>query len=187
MNFPKGGGPECRHSTIPGNKGQGLQDLGCLASTEPGQSCRVVVDGHNLLFSYPYFRSYFDGSNPGKKARVILAEAVNRLAQSHPGLSVDLFFDSREINGQSFSERVRLRFSGGDQAEHRADDAILAHLEYLRLNDVRISRLLVTCDRELADAAATGGTKVVSIEEFAVLLPLGQSDPQQAGQKVIKA
>jgi hypothetical protein len=87
--------------------------------------CTLVVDGHNLLHLLPaLFRPYHDAQGqPTGRARQALAER-------HPTLHVELWFDGPAHDTRSLSEQVRVHFSGGEGCD-RADGAIVGQVRHL--------------------------------------------------------
>jgi hypothetical protein len=88
---------------------------------------------------------------------------------AHPDCDVRVYFDGPEAAQRSHGANVREIYSGG-AGDHRADNAILADLDYLCATMSAMPRLLVTDDRELAAAAAKRNTRIMRSLQFGALL-----------------
>jgi hypothetical protein len=106
--------------------------------------CTLVVDGHNVLHLLPsLFRPYHDAQGqPTGRARQALAQRLQALAERHPTLHVELWFDGPVQDTRSLSEQVRVHFSGGEGSD-RADGAIVAYVRHMgdRLSGIAYARI----------------------------------------------
>jgi len=130
-----------------------------------GLTVRLVIDGHNVLFTLAdMFKVFFESDVPAKKARDELAIRIENIAQKFPALTVDLWFDSPTFGRETVSKQLCIFYSGGRGA-NRADDQIVAALKALvSLNEQTV--FLVSNDRELADRSEANGASVISCDEF---------------------
>ncbi len=135
------------------------------------QPFTLFIDGHNVLFSLvDALGQHFDNGIPGSKARTALANSVVRVFDK-PGQDVILYFDGNERTEQSLSDQVRVFYSGGT-GDHRADDAILKHMDFWRRSGASTPLWLVTKDVGFAREAGAIGASIMHPEEFSVLLEL---------------
>lgn len=135
-----------------------------------GQPATLVVDGHNVLFTLPtLFRAYFEGGVPGSQARQALEQRLARLAQRHPRLQIQLWFDGEVASDRTVSANLRVAFSGGS-GSNRADMQILAALHHIGTATPGLLRAVVTADQDEARAAERTGAMVLAPQELALWL-----------------
>ncbi|NCC53175.1 MAG: hypothetical protein EOM20_18455 [Spartobacteria bacterium] len=127
-----------------------------------------LLDGCNILLG-------LDGpSGEGDRGfAVAREELIDRLAgmvrnadRSH----VRIYFDSPERMDVTRAPNVKVVFSGGGEASQRADNAVLAFLEYARNENADIPIFLTTDDREFGVRAARFGAEIIRLQPFAALL-----------------
>lgn len=135
-----------------------------------GHPATLVVDGHNVLFTLPtLFRAYFEGGVPGSQARQALEQRLARLAQRHPRLQIQLWFDGEVASDRTISANLRVAFSGGS-GRNRADQQILATLHHIGTATPGLLRAVVTADQDEARAAERTGAMVLAPQELALWL-----------------
>lgn len=135
-----------------------------------GHPATLVVDGHNVLFTLPtLFRAYFEGGVPGSQARQALEQRLARLAQRHPRLQIQLWFDGEVASDRTVSANLRVAFSGGS-GHNRADQQILATLHHIGTATPGLLRAVVTADQDEARAAERTGAMVLAPQELALWL-----------------
>ena len=136
-----------------------------------GEKFLWLLDGYNILFSLDdiFAESYEDG-RPAAQARKRLLNMMKVLLAGTDGLA-DVFFDG-EVKGQeNFSPQVKVVYSGGGGASvrNRADQAIIDCLERQRPG-AKVTRIVVTNDRELGERCQALGARVMPLQEFAAYL-----------------
>jgi predicted RNA-binding protein with PIN domain len=121
---------------------------------------KIMVDGHNLMHADDEARAALDRQEPDR-ARVRLLEVVGAFARYHHKQALIVFDGS---GGHPLPESARgpvqYCFSGPDR---KADDVLL---DRLRSSTGRREILVVTSDREVADAARHLGAKVQASAAF---------------------
>lgn len=136
-----------------------------------GQPFTLFIDGHNVLYSLKHiFGAHFLDGHPGSKARHEFASCLTRIF-SRPGADVLLYFDGEDPAQHALSDQVRVFYSGGT-GEHRADAAILEHLQAYPRSGSPAAVCLVTKDAEFARQASALGVNILHPEEFAIALDL---------------
>ena len=154
-------------ATLPDARAFPLQALqAALARRLP---CTLVVDGHNVLHLLPaLFRAYHDAQGqPTGRARQALAERLQALAERHPTLHVELWFDGPAHDTRSLSEQVRVHFSGGEGSD-RADGAIVGQVRHLASTPAAPLIAVASADGEVRGAAQSLGALVVLPVELGV-------------------
>jgi hypothetical protein len=134
-----------------------------------GQAFTLFIDGHNVLFALADASGR--GPNrlaPDAKARTHFANSLLTVFRK-PGANVMLYFDGDDPTEQALSDQVRVIYSGG-KGEHRADNAILQHMQYFLPSIATTPITLVTKDIDFAHQAALMGVGIIYPEEFALLL-----------------
>ena len=59
-----------------------------------GESCLLLIDGHNVLFRLKIILQLeFEGNSPGPRARKQLADRVATLTRQFPSLETHLWYD----------------------------------------------------------------------------------------------
>jgi len=141
----------------------------CLLHALP---CRLMIDGHNLLHKLkPLIGSdYFSAGNiPNAKARTLLIDKVRCLAELHPLLHADVWFDGPDDQHWSETDNLRVWFSGGKGTD-RADGRILESLQAEVYRGTQSTRMIVTEDRDLLlKAQARAAIGVSPLEMWAML------------------
>jgi hypothetical protein len=81
-----------------------------------------------------------------------------------------VFFDAPTPGRHQHAGNVWEIYSGGGQAEHRADAAIAGYLEYCCQTMSAMPRLLVTDDRGLRARAVELGARFMPVPQFGAFL-----------------
>lgn len=135
-----------------------------------GRECTMLVDGHNVLHKLPtIFGVYYEHGDPGSRAQEALVQKLDLLCSRQEDLTVELWFDSGVAHDETLKENFNVHYSGG-QGVNRADDQIVAYLQYLKREGSPRLRALVTADRDEAAKAEACGALIISPQEFAVLV-----------------
>jgi predicted RNA-binding protein with PIN domain len=135
-----------------------------------GHSCTLLIDGHNVLHKLPtLFGDFYDRGDPGARAQQALIQKIDALCTLHENLTVKLWFDSTRAHDETVKSNFNVHYSGGRGA-NRADDQIVAHLQYLSRHSPHQFRALVTADRDEAAKAEGCGALIVSPLEFEVMI-----------------
>lgn len=155
-------------SQMPSLKGVPLYAL--RRQLADGHSCTLLIDGHNVLHKLPtLFGEHFERGDPGTEAQQALIQKIDALCTLHENLTVDLWFDSGRAHDETMKSNFNVHYSGGKGA-NRADDQIVAYLQYLSRQSPQQFRALVTADRDEAAKAEDCGALIVSPLEFAVMI-----------------
>ena len=135
-----------------------------------GQSCVLLIDGHNVLHKLTdFFGESFEQGIPGAKAQQALIKKITSICDAHKNLTVKLWFDSPMAHDETIQGNFMVHYSGGTGA-NRADEQIVAYLNYLNLQSSQLLKALVTEDRDEAAKAEDCGALILSPLEFKVLL-----------------
>lgn len=135
-----------------------------------GQSCVLLIDGHNVLHKLTdFFGESFEQGFPGAKAQQALIKKITSMCDAHNNLTVKLWFDSPMAHDETIQGNFMVHYSGGTGA-NRADEQIVAYLNYLNLQSSQLFKALVTEDRDEAAKAEDCGALILSPLEFKVLL-----------------
>ena len=135
-----------------------------------GQSCVLLIDGHNVLHKLTdFFGESFEQGIPGAKAQQALIKKITLICDAHKNLTVKLWFDSPMAHDETIQGNFMVHYSGGKGA-NRADEQIVAYLNYLNLQSSQLFKALVTEDRDEAAKAEDCGALILSPLEFKVLL-----------------
>ena len=135
-----------------------------------GQSCVLLIDGHNVLHKLTdFFGESFEQGFPGAKAQQALIKKITSICDAHKNLTVKLWFDSPMAHDETIQGNFMVHYSGGTGA-NRADEQIVAYLNYLNLQSSQLFKALVTEDRDEAAKAEDCGALILSPLEFKVLL-----------------
>ena len=135
-----------------------------------GQSCVLLIDGHNVLHKLTdFFGESFEQGIPGAKAQQALIKKITLICDAHKNLTVKLWFDSPMAHDETIQGNFMVHYSGGTGA-NRADEQIVAYLNYLNLQSSQLFKALVTEDRDEAAKAEDCGALILSPLEFKVLL-----------------
>ena len=140
-------------------------------AVEENQPLIVILDGHNVVHLLPEFfeDSYSDGV-PGKATREKLVSSVCRIFESADKCKVDVFFDGPSPSTQMHAPHIREVYSGGGNAEHRADNAIVEYLEFCCRQMSAMPRILVTDDRDLRAEGDRRGALSMPVPEFGAFM-----------------
>lgn len=131
--------------------------------------CRLIIDGHNLLFSLDdLYGDFYEGGTPKALAREELAKRSIRLVEQFQSVVMDIWFDGPELTNKTMHENLRVHFSGGHGTD-RADDSIVAFLRALKSEEISVT-FVVTNDRALRERCNTIGARVIACDEIASLL-----------------
>jgi len=119
----------------------------CLLTAQP---LRVLVDGHNFLFTLrPLLPSHnFSAGVPNKSGRTFLISLLDRLSQAHPLLDIDIWFDGPDEESWTVSKSLRVWFSGGT-GQNRADEKILESLKALEYQGSDAMTMVISDDGDL--------------------------------------
>ena len=136
------------------------------AELAQGRTAALVVDGHNVLYTQTAdFKPWYEQGQPGTRAREQLVQQLLALAQRHPSLMVDLWFDGPVLADSNRAANVRVHYSGG-QGSDRADMRIVAHLRHLQAQPRPMLRVLVTQDRAEATQGENTGALLLAPAEL---------------------
>lgn len=138
-------------------------------SIDKQQPFSWILDGHNVLFSLTDIFGCDDSGVPGEDARNKLIATMTALVKDALQCEVNIFFDGPVYSQEHAAPNVKITYSGGE-GEHRADDAILELTEYMQSNSPKLTRVLVTDDRDLARQAKKHKTASMRIAEFAAIV-----------------
>jgi len=131
--------------------------------------CRLIIDGHNLLFSLDdLFGEFYEGGTPKALAREELTKRSISLVEQFQSVVMDIWFDGPELTNTTVHESLRVHFSGGHGTD-RADDSIVAFLRSLSSNDISVT-FVVTNDRALRERCNTVGARVIACHEITSFL-----------------
>jgi len=134
-----------------------------------GLDCRLIVDGHNLLFRLKdLFHEFYEKDAPKAIARAELAKRLMTMIDEFQSVIVDAWFDGPELTNETLHENLRVHFSGGS-GDNRADDSIVSFLRALKPKDLFVT-FVVTDDRGLRERCTAVGAKVLACDEVANLL-----------------
>lgn len=141
-----------------------------------GDSCLLLIDGHNVLFRLrSILQLDFEGNSPGSRARKQLVEKVSALAARFQCIDIHLWYDGEDAHDISVSRNLVVHYSGG-VGRNRADEEIVKYLQsidYMKAKQQRRLKVLVSADKGLSDAARSqGAAMVLAPEELAILLYL---------------
>jgi hypothetical protein len=157
-----------KNSQKPSLKGVPLYAL--QRQVADGHSCTLLIDGHNVLHKLPIlFGDHYERGDPGAKAQQALIQKIDVLCTAHTNLTVELWFDSTRAHDETMKGNFKVHYSGGKGA-NRADDQIVAYLQFLSNQAHQQFRALVTADRDEAAKAEACGALIVSPLEFEVML-----------------
>jgi predicted RNA-binding protein with PIN domain len=135
-----------------------------------GHSCTLLIDGHNVLHKLPtLFGDFYDRGDPGARAQQALIQKIDALCTLHENLTVELWFDSTRAHDETIKSNFNVHYSGGKGA-NRADDHIVAYLQFMNRRSPQQFRALVTADRDEAAKAEACGALIVSPLEFEVMI-----------------
>ena len=141
-------------------------------SLRQGESCLLLIDGHNVLFRLKVILQLeFEGNSPGPRARKQLADRVATLSRKFPNLDTHLWYDGEDAHDISVTDNLVVHYSGG-VGRNRADEQIVKYLHsmnYMRSKQVNQLKLLVTGDRALAEEVHSQGALILAPEELAIL------------------
>jgi hypothetical protein len=130
----------------------------------------LILDGHNLLFNLTdLFELYFEEGHPGRKARQRLVELAGKLTRSRPNVQTKVCFDGPVNSSERVAPNLEVVYSGGSGA-NRADELIVAHLQFKDLKSLDQKVFVVTDDREIRKQILQTGAKFVRNDLFAVFL-----------------
>jgi len=133
------------------------------------QHCRLIIDGHNLIFSRDdLFGEFYEGGTPKALAREELINRSIGLVEQFQSVVMDIWFDGPELTNKTVHESLRVHFSGGHGTD-RADDSIVAFLMALKSNDILVT-FVVTNDRALRERCNTVGARVIACHEITSFL-----------------
>jgi hypothetical protein len=135
-----------------------------------GNACTLLIDGHNVLHKLPtLFGDFYERGNPGAEAQQALIRKIHVLCTLYEILTVNLWFDSTRAHDETIRSNFNVHYSGG-KGSNRADDQIIAYLQFLNSQTPQKFRALVTADRDEAAKAHDCGALIVSPLEFEVLI-----------------
>jgi hypothetical protein len=163
-----------------GQKDDGWQNMLPLhalqRSLRQGESCLLLIDGHNVLFRLrSILQLDFEGNSPGSRARKQLIDKVSALAVKFQCIDIHLWYDGQDAHDIAISRNLVVHYSGG-LGRNRADEEIVKYLQsidYMRAKQQSRLKVLVSADKGLSDAARPqGAAMVLAPEELAILLTL---------------
>jgi hypothetical protein len=135
-----------------------------------GHKCTLLIDGHNVLHKLPtLFGDFYERGDPGAKAQQALIRKIDSLCSIHENLTANLWFDSIRAHDETIRSNFNVHYSGGKGA-NRADDQIVAYLQFMNRQSPQEFRALVTADRDEAAKAEACGALIVSPLEFEVMI-----------------
>jgi cell division protein FtsB len=134
-----------------------------------GQPLRLIIDGHNVLFTLVgLFGRFYENGVPADEARKELIFRVDRLGRLFPSVIVDLWFDSPTSARETVSDQLNVFYSGG-AGSNRADNQIVSALKAMPIS-TSCPRFLVSDDRELGERCRIENAVVVGCDEFSHFL-----------------
>jgi hypothetical protein len=145
-------------------------------SLKRGDSCLLLVDGHNVIFRLrAILQLEFEGDSPGARARNQLTKKVSTLADTFPSIEVHLWYDGEAAQDLFISKNFAVHYSGGN-GRNRADMEIVKYLDslqYISTQQKRKVKALVTADNALSDEARNAGAGLIlAPEELLILFSL---------------
>ena len=160
-----------------GKKDAGWQEMLPLhvlqRSLRQGDSCLLLIDGHNVLFKLRVILQLeFEGNSPGPRARRQLVDNLGPLSAVFRNLDTHLWYDGENAHDISVSENLVVHYSGGE-GSNRADAQIVKYLHsmrYMSAGQQSRRKALVTADRELSEQARSHGALILAPEELAILV-----------------
>ena len=103
-------------------------------------------------------------------SREALLDAMKRAVADADDCKVHVFFDSPEFSERKYATNVYEIFSGGGQADHRADGVIKGYLERCCQEHSAMPRILVTNDRELGQQVRDLHADIMYVQQFGAFL-----------------
>lgn len=147
-----------------------------LCSALRGQSpLMLFLDGHNVLNGLGRYRQRRGQPRSHGRNRHLLERDLCLLLRNLPNVFAHLVWDGATMSDSSLSDNVECHYSGGGNAEHRADDYILGQLKYYR-DEVDMPLVLVTDDNDFAGAATRLGVKICKLHDFEAFLTFPHHD-----------
>lgn len=142
-------------------------------SLRRGDSCLLLIDGHNALFKLRVILQLeFEGDSPGPRARRQLADRLVMLSTRFQNLDTHLWYDGEHAHDVTVSSNLVVHYSGGEGSD-RADAQIVTYLhsmQYMNAKQQNQRKALVTADRGLSDRARSHGALILAPEELAILV-----------------
>lgn len=144
---------------------------GLMRKLSEGEPVLLLVDGHNVLLAVPeLFSRDAAGGPPDAPARARLVALTAELLGGSARAEARVYYDGPVRQEIAHGPMVKEIYSGGGQAEHRADTVILQDLEFCRAAQRQGPWILVTDDRELRGEAKRLGALTVPVAQFAAAL-----------------
>lgn len=139
-----------------------------LAAALRGEArAHLFFDGHNILNGIGRYRAPRGVPNPHELARRRLEDDLATLLADLPLVTGMLVWDGGVSGDYTKTDNLSIRYSGGT-GEHRADNFILAELDYFRRDAVPM--IVVTNDNDFRGKAAKTGAHACSIPDFDAFL-----------------
>lgn len=122
----------------------------------------LLVDAHNALFKLQsrYRPPKYHGAWPDATARDALLADVASIFSQAPNCRAIVIFDGSERTDSDYAHNVKCIYSGGE-GEHRADNALVDELKFLKQAAAAEYTVLVTEDKELSERAKKQGAEIM--------------------------
>jgi hypothetical protein len=138
-----------------------------LKGKAPGS---ILIDLYNLIGREARRLNLPVGRDKMPEAWKRFQPRLKTFAEKWPMVTFRVVVDSPQNGITALARNVRVEYSGG-RGEHRADQALLAHLEHMqfsapRSDDVR-AIFVVSDDQDVRRQAKLAGAEILSAEEFA--------------------
>lgn len=126
-----------------------------------------LLDGCNIMFGLD---GVWHGNHEPAQIRTQVIDQVAGLVKLADRCLVRIYFDSPERMDITCAPNVKIVYSGGGDADQRADNAVLTFLEYARNENDAIPIFLTTDDREFSRQAQKMNVDIIRLKPFAALL-----------------
>ncbi len=134
----------------------------------------IIVDGHNVVLGPESFYLFHDTGHEltesGKRAR--LTGMIETAFVDNSLVTVRIVYDSPTRSENRVAANITEIYSGGGDADQRADDAIVDLLQknMHRNSQEEKNSLVITDDRELSRRVRKLGADVLTVFEFSIML-----------------
>lgn len=135
----------------------------------------LFLDGHNILNGLGRYRQRRGQARTHEANRKLLEKDLSILLRNLPESFAHLVWDGATMSVSDIAENIQRHYSGGGNAEHRADNYILDQLKYYS-EHFDIPLVLVTDDNDFGGAARRYGAKVCRLHDFEAFLNFPHHD-----------
>ncbi len=135
----------------------------------------LFLDGHNILNGLGRYRQRRGQARTHEANRKLLEKDLSLLLRNLPETFAHLVWDGATMSVTDIAENIQRHYSGGGNAEHRADNYILDQLKYYS-EHTDIPLVLVTDDNDFGGAARRMGAKVCRLHDFEAFLNFPHHD-----------